>query len=313
MNWVHEDMSDADLRRLDMGLLLVFSETMRLRRVTAVAQRLGQTQSAVSHALARLRDIFGDPLFLRRPYGVEPTARAVELEPTVERLLDLARSAVAPPSRFDPARAQGSVRIAAQDYHCGLFAAPLVARCEREAPGLRPAFLPLARREALTALEEGAADLAVGYLAAPGDRFVREPLFEQGYALVARRDHPRLAALGTLEAYAAERHLLVSQTGDHRGVVDEALEARGLRRAVVASLPYYLAALEAVAATDLVATVPRALAERWAERFALALLEPPLPIRRFAVAAVRHRRNRGGAVLDWVVAALREAAPVEAA
>jgi len=297
-------MRDVDLRRLDMGLLLVFAETMRLRRLTAVADRLGQTQSAVSHALTRLRDIIGDPLFLRRPHGVEPTARALALEPMVASILDLARAVLDDAVPFDPATAAGEVRIAAQDYHCALFAAPLIARCEAAAPGLRPVFLPLVRRAALDALETGDVDLAIGFIPDPGPRFVAASLLDQDYAVVARADHPRLATLGTLAGYVAERHLLVSQTGDRTGVVDHVLAARGLRREVVAAIPYYLAVLATVQATELIATVPRHLAERYATTFALTAIEPPVAIRRFTLRLIRHRRDAADPRLDWVAAAL---------
>ncbi|MFO6448241.1 LysR family transcriptional regulator [Erythrobacter sp. NE805] len=298
-------MSDLDLRRLDMGLLIVFAETMRLRRLTAVAERLGLTQSAISHALARLRDAVGDPLFLRRPHGMEPTARAVALEPAVIRILDLAREAFSTPAAFDPASARAEVRIAAQDYHCGLFAAPLIARCEAEAPGLRLSFLPLFRRQALDALEAGDVQLAIGFIRQPGERILATPLFEQDYAVVARAHHPRLTALGELDAYVAERHLLVSQSGDWTGVMDDALAREGKSRVVAASLPYYLAVLATVAETDMIATVPRRLAERYAAMFHLALAEPPLPVRRFTVSLFRHQRDAANPMLDWIAETLR--------
>ncbi|WP_035294547.1 LysR family transcriptional regulator [Brevundimonas bacteroides] len=297
-------MQDAQLRRLDLGLLLVLSETLRHRRLTLVAARLGQTQSGVSHALGRLRQIFDDPLFLRRPHGLEPTARALALEPTVNAILALARQAVAG-AEFDPAVVEGEVRIAAQDYHCGLFAAPLIAKCQAEAPGLKPVFLPLTRRRALDALEAGEVDLVIGFIVRPGDRFVSAPLFEQDYAVTARADHPRLDDLSDLDAYAAERHLLISQNGERTGVVDGVLTQMGRRREVAAALPYALAALATVATTDLIATVPRRLAERFGPTFGLAMVEPPLAIRRFTLSLIRRKRDVGSGRLDWIEAALK--------
>jgi DNA-binding transcriptional LysR family regulator len=300
-------MNDSELRRLDMGLLVAFAEIMRHRQLTGAAERLGQTQSALSHALARLRDIFGDPLFLRRPGGVEPTARALALEPQVQAILDLARAALANESTFDPATAESEIRIAAQDYHGALFAAPLIACCEREAPGLRPVFRPLARMAALDALEAGEVDLAIGFIPKAGDRFLAEPLATQDYAVVVRRGHPRLSGLTDVRRYAAERHVLVSQGGDREGVVDAALRPLGLQREVVAALPFYMAVLATVQMTDLVATVPRLLAERYADAFGLAITTPPLELRRFTVSLFRHRRNAGNGLIDWTVAALRRA------
>src|SRR5471032_1669569 len=96
------DISQLDIRRIDGGLLLVFRELCRRRRTTAVAAHLGLSQSAVSHALARLRDLFGDPLFLRRPHGLEPTGRALELAPRIDALIDLMGPALRPDPGFDP-------------------------------------------------------------------------------------------------------------------------------------------------------------------------------------------------------------------
>jgi DNA-binding transcriptional LysR family regulator len=300
------DIADTELRRLDMGLLLVFAETMRHRKLIRVAEQLGQTQSSISHALGRLRDIFGDPLFVRRPNGVEPTERAIALEPRIADILDLARAALSKATTFDPASATDTVRIAAQDYHCALFAAPLAAACAAQAPGLRMSFRPLARTAAMTALAAAEVDLVIGFNPRPDARFMVQPLVEQGYAVVARAGHPRVGDDLTLPRYLAERHLLVSYRGDARGIVDTLLAQRGLSRDVVMTLPYYLPALATVAASDLIATVPRLLAETHGAPFGLRVIDPPLAIRRFAISVVRHRRHASSALLDWVVAQMAD-------
>src|SRR4051812_12268396 len=102
-------MSDIDrnkLRRLDGGLLLVFRELLRTGRASVVAQRLGLSQPAISHSLSRLRDLFDDPLFIRRPHGLEPTLRAQELGPQIEALIGLAARAMDPGGGFDPATSE---------------------------------------------------------------------------------------------------------------------------------------------------------------------------------------------------------------
>lgn len=300
-------MNDLALRRLDMALLALFREVMRQRNLTQAGKALGLTQSAVSHGLARLRSITGDDLFLRRPYGVEPTAQAQALEPLVDQMLALGQQLVAGGPAFVPADAQATIRIAAQDYHCALLARPFLAACAAEAPGVRASFRPLARQAALAGLAASEIDLAIGFVPALDERFLAEPLAAQGYALVARADHPRLATLGTLDGYCAERHLLVSQAGDLNGVADRALREAGRQRTVVAALPYYLPALAAVAESDLIATVPRLLAERYAARFGLAVLDPPVTLRRFRVDAVRHKRDAKNGLVDWAVERLRAA------
>lgn len=292
------DMSTPALRRLDLTLLLVFDEAMRRRKLTEVGYAVGMTQSAVSHALNRLRTVFDDELFLRRPYGVEPTARARELEPQVRAILDLTRELVTERRPFALEDAAGMLRIAAQDYHCALIA-PQLAAAAASAPKLRLSFLPLTHDAALTALEAGEVDLALGYMPNAGERFVRERLLSQGYAVVARKDHPRARKIGTLAGYLAESHLLVGQAGDLKGVVDAELERIGKKRHVAVGVPHFLAGLATVSETDLIATLPRRVADAFANRFNLVVADPPLQVRRFDISAFRHRREAKNPLSDW--------------
>src|SRR5882672_5694000 len=112
-------MSDIDvshIRKLDGGLLLIFQALLRTRRTTAAAARLGLTQSTVSHALTRLRALFADPLFRRRPHGLEPTRRALELAPRIDALIDLATATISREGGFDPARSRRRFRVMAAEY-----------------------------------------------------------------------------------------------------------------------------------------------------------------------------------------------------
>src|ERR1700756_5020050 len=131
-------MSDFDLnqiRRLDGGLLLVFRELLRTRRASTVAERLGLSPSAISHALVRLRDLFDDPLFIRRPHGLEPTRRALELGPRIEALIDMAGQGLAPEGGSAPARSGRRFNLAAAEFVTALIGGRLIQAMRREAPG----------------------------------------------------------------------------------------------------------------------------------------------------------------------------------
>src|SRR5436190_3302768 len=130
-------IDSIDIRRLDMTLLLVFAELMRQRKLRAVGDRLGLTQSAVSHALKRLRDIFGHELFIRRPHGVDPTARALELEPKIDQILALARDAMMTEADFDPAKVRRTLRIGMLDYEASILGRMFLTSIGQAAPGLR--------------------------------------------------------------------------------------------------------------------------------------------------------------------------------
>ncbi len=151
-------------------MLLVFAGLMRTRKATAVAAEMGLTQSSVSHALGRLRDVFGDPLFLRRPHGLEPTAVATALEGPVRLAIETLADALGGPPPFDPAGFRGVVRLGAFDMEQAVLLPGLIRRAAAEAPGLAVSARGLVRAEALAALAAGGLELALGYFwRLPGD------------------------------------------------------------------------------------------------------------------------------------------------
>src|SRR5262245_51317346 len=155
-------MNTIDIRKLDLTLLLVFQEVMRHRKLTVVAERLGLTQSSISHSLRRLRDVFGDELFLRRHNGVEPTSRARELEPVMRQVIEALRGAIKVDQPFAPENVRGVVRISMADHYCALIGAPLLRGISEGAPNLQVSIRPLVRRAALGALGANDIDLALG-------------------------------------------------------------------------------------------------------------------------------------------------------
>ena len=298
-------IDQANIRKLDMTLLLVFRELMRDRKLTVVAQRLGFTQSAISHSLRRLREIFGDELFIRRPAGVEPTARALEIEPQIRALLDLAGEMLRGRS-FSPGEARGVVRIAAPDYHSTLLAAPLIERVRNAAPGLQLSFRPLVRQAALQALEASEVDLALGFFWKIEDCFMSRVLYEDDYAVVARDGHRGIKRKLTLEAYLNARHIVVSFDGSVSGIVDRVLARDGHSRRLVAAVPFFTTALATVARSDLIATVPRRLAETLAPLFGVQVFVPPITIRPYRVLVVWHERHDKSALHNWIIAEIEK-------
>lgn len=302
------DIDEMKLRRLDITLLLVFLNLMRERRAVTVADRMGLTQSSISHALKRLRAVFDDPLFLRKPHGLEPTAVAIAVEPAIREALDRLNGMLQRPGTFRPEEATGTIRLAAYDSEMALLVPGLIGRLATEAPGLRLAGRMLGRAEALAALDDGSADIAAGFIWDLPQAFLRLPLYEEGYLVAARHDHPLLAGPLDIDTYAAARHLVVSPAGDLRGIVDDRLSAAGRSRSVVCAVPQFFPALAALACSDLVATLPAGLVRLHAAAFGLAFREPPLALRRFEVAAFIHRRNERNPMIEWLAGVMREVA-----
>jgi DNA-binding transcriptional LysR family regulator len=296
-------MSDIDIgniRKLDMTLLLIFQELMRHRKLTAAARNLGFTQSAISHRLRRLRDVFDDELFIRRPTGVEPTQRAIDLEPQIRAMLDLAHEAISGRTLV-LGDAHGVIRIAAPDYHSTLLAAPLIEKIGLTAPKLQVSFRPLVRQAALEALDANEANIALGFFRKPPDRFRSRVLFKDDYAVVARENHPLLKKKLTLKQYLDAQHIVVSLDGTVSGIVDVILARQGHSRRLVAAVPFFFTALATVARSDLIATIPSRLANAFAGRLGLRLYPPPIEIRPYTVSAVWHERNANSALHLWIV------------
>ncbi len=302
------NIDEIELRRLDLTVLLVFLNLMRFRKASDVADHMGLTQSSISHSIKRLRDAFGDPLFLRTPKGMEPTAVAIGLEPNLRRVVETLAQAISGPLAFDPAVSTETVRIGAYDNEMTTLVPSLLQRVRAQAPGMRVSILPLGRRPAIDALEQGEIDFALGFAWNLPRSIRKVDLYDESYRVVMRRDHPLTRNTLDLRAYLDAEHLVVSPRGDHVGIVDEELGKLGHTRRVIMAVPQFLPALAIVSNTDLVATLPARLVARQSERYGLAARETPLSIRSFTVSALLHERNANSPMHDWILAGLKSIA-----
>ncbi|MFO0761532.1 MAG: LysR family transcriptional regulator [Byssovorax sp.] len=298
-------MSDVHLADIDLNLLVVLRELLRTRSTTTAAKRLGRTQSAVSHALARLRLLFRDPLLLRTGGALRPTERAETLaEPLDRALAGVDQILHRTPARFDPSRVERTFVIATTDYAEILLLPELVPVLRKEAPGvdLVTRFLGDEIDRAVSMRE---VDVAIGTAFRPLSGVMALPIGHQDMVLVARRGHPVARRGITAEAYAALDHALVAPRGFQGGVIDAALEKIGLSRRVVVRVPHFSAAAFTVASTDLVVSLPECFARAMAAVLPLAVLPVPLALDGFtfnaAFSAAAHDdpahawlRRRGG-------------------
>jgi DNA-binding transcriptional LysR family regulator len=243
----------AQLSRLDLNLLVLFDIVLEEGHVARAAARLNLTPSAVSHGLGRLRRLLNDPLFLRRPKGVVPTARALELAEPIRDMLARVDRIVASASPFDPATARRRFTIGAPDGASAVVLAPLLELLNRTAPGidiglrllmpeLRDRLSDQAWHGALAGLEAREVDVAVLPIGTVPPRFVARKLYEEDFVVAMRKGHP-CARKPSLMQFCAMRHLLVSLSGDAHGFVDVLLAERGLSRRVVLTVPSFMMAL----------------------------------------------------------------------
>jgi DNA-binding transcriptional LysR family regulator len=295
-----QQLNDVQLRRLDLTLLIVFDEAIRSRRFGLVARKLGLTPSAISHAMVRLRDIFGDPLFQRRGNAVVPTPKAMSIAVPIRRVLDELRGVIGEGVTIDPARLERTFHIAALDYAITVLLPGALASFASTAPRTRFALVSLGRSDAIRGLDDGRLDLAIGVFAKVPDGFRSVPLSQERFVVTCRRDHPVVSKQLNLDRFLALDHLLVSAAGDFEGAVDVALGRMGLKRRVVAALPQFLAALATVAGSDAAVTVPEGVARRYADRFGLAVLPPPLELPGFEVVALSGPASAFDPAIAWL-------------
>ena len=271
---------------IDLNLLRVFDILYDERNVTRAATRLFLSQSAVSHALARLREVLGDPLFLRIPSGLEPTKRAHQLAPRLRVALAEIRSAVAAPM-FDPAKTHQRFVIAGGSYFCMLIVPNLMALVRKSAPGITLQIVNVGA-DIAQALDQQQVDIAFGAFDKFPPRLRSEVLLrdEKVWALgaehpLAKRpfDHAALlawprVAIGIASAADKSRAPPARNNLVLRGILEEAGSPRSEQRAAASMLVYDAAAAIAVTtATDMVTLVPRRYAEIWASSAQIRILD----------------------------------------
>jgi len=312
------ELHDLCVGDLDLNLLVVFDVLNRTGSVTRAGQRLGRSQSAVSHALARLRAELDDPLFVRSGQGMVPTPRAQALAGPVAQALALLARAVRTAGRFDPATSTRRFRLVAPDLFVHLAGPGLLTSVRARAPGVDLEVLPFASERLEAQLISGTVDVAVAVLAAGEEAMPTLPTSGLRRAVVLRDTYTcfvdpahRGSTPWTLDDWLARPHLLVSPTGSGPGLVDTVLATHGRRRRVALRVPDFGTALAVLPGSDLVLTAPVSFAHA-ATAHPLARVEPPLALPGHALALVWHERQHDDPGHRWLRRLLGTAAPTPA-
>jgi DNA-binding transcriptional LysR family regulator len=317
-------MREVHFQSLDLNLLRVFDALAEERSVTRAGERLGLTQSAVSHALNRLRYALEDELFLRGPDGMKPTPRAAEVWPELRRGLLLLQHAVAP-SEFDPSTAERVFAIAASTYTGEVLLPHLIARVRAEAPSVQIHVRNL-ETGVPEALEAGRLDLAIGVFGRVAEMFTRETVFQEGLVWVVRADHPAVQG-GEVNQKALQKLPLAVLTPTDEGVdaeranrlierrvlweelaSDQTPLGRDARARVRVVVDNAHAVLAIVGASDLVAVAPRRLAQSRCEPLGLKLVEATGLGPGASIDAVWRTDQMSHPALTWLRQKLAEAA-----
>ena len=268
-------MHTVNLASVDMNLLVMLEALLDEAHVRRAGERVGLSQPAASHALARLRDLFADPLLVRIGTTMARTPKAEALRKPLADFVGSAR-AVLSMEQFVPQTSRRRFRIMLPDLVCNLLMPSVIERLSKTAPGIRVDLIPWRGPALLTdrALKEIDFFVTSQNREYPG--FTKLSLYEDRDTLAVRAGNPGKRLLSTVEGFHAHQHVSVIGAGEARDELDEWLDKVGLQRTVVAAAPSHLLALRIAAATDLVAFVPRRFAAAHKTGMNLALVKPPI-------------------------------------
>ena len=289
----------SKLSALDLNLLVVLQALLEERHVTRAADRVGLSQSATSHALSRLRELYKDPLLVRSGRRLDPTPRAVELLPQLSRGLGELGATLSGARAFEPSTAQRSFSVGMADYAQALLVPPLLGALTARAPNIDisvSGYPNISER-----LDDGSLDLAVMPTSDLAKGLSSQPLFDDGFTCMVRKGHPEVkGARLTLARYLSLRHVLVSPSGQGSSYVDTELTRRNLTRRVALRVSSFLIAPQVVAESDLISTGPTRLLRSLSTRYPIRLYAPPLRLPRFALKLVWHSRLDHDPAHDWL-------------
>jgi DNA-binding transcriptional LysR family regulator len=305
-------MQPIHLSDINLNLLAVLDALLSERSVTRAALHLGLTQSATSHALRRLRQFFNDPLLVRGSAGMVPTALAEELAaPVRSGLLELQR-AVRGELSFEPNQSSRTFSVATVDHPLLTGLPKFFEHAAISAPDIGLNVVPftsgLAKR-----LEVGEVDLVLAgaeaeMILALDSGLMRTMVISEDFVCVARKNHPLLKRKTLdLETYTALPHLLVSTTGTGPGIADTVLAQQGLERRIAVRIPYFSGAPHLLARSNLIATLPKAMAEAGRRIAPLEIYKPPIKLPRSEAFLWWHERFQRDPGHAWLRNAMLEA------
>ncbi len=289
-----------ELKDIDLNLLVVFNQLLAERKVSKVAENLGLGQPAVSNALARLRRLFDDELFLRTASGMQPTPFAEQLAESVGYALGMIHGAVNARHAFDPATSQRSFTVGMTDIGEIYFLPQLMQRIGELAPGVAISTVRNTAVNLKDAMEAGQVDLAIGLLPQLKAGFFQRRLFEQDYVCLMRRGHRLDQRRLRLADFFAAEHVAIVSAGTGHGQVDEILDKHSPQRRVKLKVPHFVAIGHILQSTDLIATVPERLAERMAAPFGLTHLPHPVKLPRIAINLFWHAKYHKDPASQWL-------------
>lgn len=285
---------------MDANLLILFKIIWEERSSTKASRRLHLTQSAVSQSLKKLRVLFNDDLFVRIPSGLAPTPRAVELSTKILSVADSIEALMRNEQTFDISQSTATFNMQSTDYFERLVLPGLVKTITKEAPQIRVRSTVLDGRLPKTQLQTGEVDCAVaGYFNEIPDGFFQKQLFEDQFTGLCRSSHPFLKSKQDIQSYCKYPHLMVSITGDFKGIIDSSLSSKSKRHICLTSTNF-LSLQHALLDSDALFVIPSRLAKMHAKDFDLKVFQLPVKTSAIKIQMVWHERVHRDPFQKWM-------------
>jgi DNA-binding transcriptional LysR family regulator len=292
---------------IDLNLLRVFEFLMQERSVTGAAERLGRTQSAVSHSLGKLRLLFGDELFMREGGLMNPTPRAVELGVDLSAALADIRATIDRHQSFDPSQTRRNFRVGLTDYHAMIFIPTIIQRFGEDAPYATVSFIPSTRLEVTELIQSRQLDCAIlGNFEEESSNILKLQLGEDRLACAIWSGSTLLRHPLGLGPYLAATHVRVSADGMSESLADRALRDRGMQRSVISTIPNNMIIPSVLRGTDLIAHCGDGILLTLNESSEIVLVEPPIPLPAVTVSLLLHRQMTSDPATLWLRSLMEE-------
>ena len=287
-------IEDLDLTKV--RLLAALAET---RKLSTAAARLGLSQPAASHALAKLRDQLGDALFVRSAGGVSPTPFGERLAEAAREALECLRNGLESNRRFDPNTTTREFTVFMSDVGQMVLLPKLLAFIKETAPNARLRACPVPLEQPGAALASGEVDLAVGYFTTLVGGFRQSVLFQESYSCVVRTDHPAFAGGMSLDAFRAAPRAMADATGMSHAVMEHQLARHGIHGMPKLRVPQFMVLPLVIARSDLLVVMPSRLAETFSALVPLKVMAPPVPLPVFDITVYWHERLNDDPANRW--------------
>ena len=299
-------IKEHEFRKIDLNLLIAFTVLFREQSVSLAADKLHLGQPAVSGALARLREMFDDPLFIRSGHRMQPTARACELHRELMPLLEQLQSTLFQPAEFSPSATTSSVTLGMSDWLEMWLMPTLLPALKQRAPGLHLHVVTSTPMTDMQQLEGGELDMAISIAQHSARWLERKHLTQMPYQVLWHPQQITVASPLSLEDYVTSSHIQLSHWDVTSNALDRTLDKQGMRRPIDYTTTHFASLPSLLQQMPLMATLPAGLARQWQNRFALHCSPLPLALAPLDVSLLWHQRHNSDTTLMWLAETIEQ-------